>query len=186
LLCCLGALPVPAKAAELDGNCCADLEERIAELEATVVHSSADFTMTGEINRSLQFWDDSRDQEVYNVGTAEINFEASHEFGNGWEASSLIVLEWLLAEADSVDQTQSSEADPDPINGLLKLRNEAYALNRYTIEVFTAISNPGTLFPFERVEGAQIQKGSIGTHTAAVFMERIVFMGGGRNESPAI
>lgn len=30
----------------------------------------------------------------------------------------------------------SSEADPDPINALFKLRNEVYALNRYTIEVF--------------------------------------------------
>ena len=113
LLWCLGALPVPAKAAELGGNCCADLEERIAELEATVVHSSADFTMTGEINRSLLFWDDRRDQDVYYVGSAEINLEASHEFGNGWEASLLLVHELLTPEADTVDQTQSSEADPD-------------------------------------------------------------------------
>jgi hypothetical protein len=30
----------------------------------------------------------------------------------------------------------SSEADPDPVKSLLKLRNEVYALNRHTIEVF--------------------------------------------------
>jgi hypothetical protein len=34
----VGALAItPAKAADLGGDCCADLEERVAELEATTV-----------------------------------------------------------------------------------------------------------------------------------------------------
>lgn len=78
----------------------------------------------------------------------------------------------------------SSEADPDPIQGLIKLRNEVYALNRYTIEVFNNVG--GEFFPFERVEGAQMQRGAIGTHAAAMFLESIAFMGGGRNEAPAV
>jgi hypothetical protein len=47
----------------------------------------------------------------------------------------------------------SSEADPDPVVALLKLRNEVYALNRHTIEVFDNVG--GDLFPFQRIEGAQ-------------------------------
>lgn len=78
----------------------------------------------------------------------------------------------------------SAEADPDPILALLKLRNEPYALNRYTIEVFDNIGGSG--FPFQRVDGAQIQKGTIGTHACAVFMETVAFVGGGRNESIAV
>ena len=78
----------------------------------------------------------------------------------------------------------SSEADPDPIKGLIKLRNEVYALNRYTIEVFQNVG--GDFFPFERIEGAQMQRGVIGTHAAAMFLENIAFLGGGRNEAPAI
>lgn len=78
----------------------------------------------------------------------------------------------------------SSEADPDPILGVLKLRNEVYALNRYTIEVFNNVG--GDNFPFQRVEGAQIQRGVIGTYSAAVFMEVIAFLGSGRNEAPAV
>lgn len=78
----------------------------------------------------------------------------------------------------------SSEVDPDPIKALLKLRNEVYALNRYTIEVFDNIGASG--FPFQRLEGAQIERGSLGTDTNAVFMETIAFLGSGREEAPAV
>jgi hypothetical protein len=78
----------------------------------------------------------------------------------------------------------SSEADPDPVNALLKLRNEVYALNRHTIEVFDNVGATG--FPFQRIPGAQIQKGTVGTHANCVFMENIAFLGGGFNEAPSI
>jgi hypothetical protein len=78
----------------------------------------------------------------------------------------------------------SAEADPDPIVALQKVRNEVYALNRHTIEVFDNVG--GSLFPFQRVEGAQVQRGTIGTHTCCVFQESIAFIGGGRNEAPAV
>jgi len=78
----------------------------------------------------------------------------------------------------------SSEADPDPVEALLKLRNEIYALNRYTIEVFDNVGTTG--FPFQRIPGAQIQKGCVGTHACCVFMDNIAFLGGGRNEAPGI
>jgi hypothetical protein len=78
----------------------------------------------------------------------------------------------------------SSEADPDPVVALLKLRNEVYALNRNTIEVFNNIGGNG--FPFQRNEGAQIQRGCLGTHCCAVFAEAIAFLGSARDESPAV
>jgi hypothetical protein len=78
----------------------------------------------------------------------------------------------------------SSEADPDPIKGLLKIRNEVYALNRHTIELFDNVG--GTLFPFQRVESAQIEKGAIATHTRTEFMDTVAFLGSDRNESPSI
>jgi hypothetical protein len=78
----------------------------------------------------------------------------------------------------------SSEVDPDPVVALLKLRNEVYALNRNTIEVFDNVG--GTLFPFARIDGAQIQKGVVGTQACCIYMERIAFLGSGRNEAPSI
>ena len=78
----------------------------------------------------------------------------------------------------------SSEVDPDPVVALIKLRNEIYALNSNTIEVFDNVG--GELFPFARIDGAQIQKGCLGTHACCIYLERIAFLGGGRNEAPGI
>lgn len=78
----------------------------------------------------------------------------------------------------------SSEIDPDPVVALLKLRNEIYAINRYTMEVFTNVG--GDLFPFQRIEGAQVQKGAVGTHAACVYMDNIAFIGGNLNEAPSV
>ena len=78
----------------------------------------------------------------------------------------------------------SSEVDPDPVVALLKLRNEIYALNRNTIEVFDNVG--GELFPFARIDGAQVQKGVVGTFACCVYLERIAFLGSGRNEAPGI
>jgi hypothetical protein len=78
----------------------------------------------------------------------------------------------------------SSEIDPDPVVALLKLRNEIYALNRNTIEVYDNVG--GELFPFQRIEGAQIEKGVVGTHACCVYLESIAFLGSGFNEAPGI
>lgn len=93
----------------------------------------------------------------------------------------LVVTE--LTDPTAVDPLKygSSEIDPDPVVGLIKLRNEVYAVNRHTIEVFDNVGQAG--FPFERVQGAQITRGSIGTHANCVFMDQIAFVGGGQNES---
>lgn len=78
----------------------------------------------------------------------------------------------------------SSEIDPDPVNSVMKLRNEIYAVNRNTIEVFRNVG--GQFFPFQRIEGAQVQKGSVGTFASCVFNESIAFVGSGRNEAIGI
>jgi hypothetical protein len=78
----------------------------------------------------------------------------------------------------------SSEADPDPVVALLKVRNEVGVLNRFTIEVFDNVGGVG--FPFQRIEGAQIMKGCVGTHACCIYQEAMAFLGGGRNEAPGI
>jgi len=100
------------------------------------------------------------------------------------DGTSLIVTE--LADPFAVNPLKygSSEVDPDPVVALLKLRNEIYALNRNTIEVFDNVG--GDFFPFQRVDGAQIQKGVIGTFGCCVFIETVAFLGSGRNEAPGI
>jgi hypothetical protein len=76
-------------------------------------------------------------------------------------------------------------ADPDPVTSLLRLRNEVYAINRFTMEVYDNLGNANP-FPFGVIQGAQIQKGCVGVHACCIYLERIAFMGSGRNEAPSI
>lgn len=59
-----------ARAADLGGNCCADLEERIAELEATVARKGnrkVSLTISGRISKAI-VWTDVEDYNDYSVG----------------------------------------------------------------------------------------------------------------------
>lgn len=78
----------------------------------------------------------------------------------------------------------SAESDPDPLLAMDELRNELYALGRYTIEVFENVG--GANFPFQRIEGAQVVRGVIGTHAYAQFAQTFAFLGSARNEAPAV
>ena len=58
---------VSAQAADLGGNCCADLEERVAELEATTARKNnrkVSLTVYGQVNRAIVWHND----DASNVG----------------------------------------------------------------------------------------------------------------------
>ena len=55
-----------ASAADLGGNCCADLEERIAELEATTARKGnrkVSLTISGWVCQQVMWWDDGYEQQ---------------------------------------------------------------------------------------------------------------------------
>jgi len=57
-----------AKAADLGGDCCADLEERVAELEATTVRKGnrkVSLTISGFVSSSVLFWNDGTQSDMY-------------------------------------------------------------------------------------------------------------------------
>src|SRR6476646_5671987 len=57
-----------AQAADLGGNCCADLEERIADLEATTARKGnrkMSLTITGQVHRMVLWWDDGHRSDTY-------------------------------------------------------------------------------------------------------------------------
>lgn len=134
---------------------------------------------------NLYYWDGTT---LTKVTDADLGTVVDHLWVDGYymttDGESLVVTE--LNDPTSVNPLKygSSEADPDPIVSLQKVRNEVYALNRHTIEVFQNVG--GEFFPFERVEGAQMQRGCVGTHASAYFMEAVAFVGGGRNEQTAV
>jgi hypothetical protein len=57
-----------ARAADLGGNCCADLEERVADLEATTARKGnrkMSLTITGQVDRMILWWNDGHSSKTY-------------------------------------------------------------------------------------------------------------------------
>ncbi len=70
----------PAKAADLGGDCCADLEERVAELEATTVrkgNKKVSVTLSGWVIKSINYWDDG---DIDHVSVGDKDADLSSRF----------------------------------------------------------------------------------------------------------
>jgi len=84
---------VSAKAADLGGDCCADLEERVAELEATAARKGnrkVSLTISGWVNEAVYWWDDGTQHKTY-VGTNDVEqsrfrFTGEAKIHDGWPA----------------------------------------------------------------------------------------------------
>jgi hypothetical protein len=100
------------------------------------------------------------------------------------DGTSIIVTELNNPTVVNPLKYGSAETDPDPILALDVLRNELYAFGRYTIEAFDNVG--GDNFPFQRIEGAQVPRGVIGTHCYCAIAQTFAFLGSGRNEAPAV
>src|SRR6516162_216092 len=65
----VGGVAMPsAQAADLGGDCCADLEERVAELEATTARKGnrkMSLTITGQVHKMIMWWDDGHQSKTY-------------------------------------------------------------------------------------------------------------------------
>lgn len=107
----LVAAVAPATAADLGGNCCADLEERIAELEATTARKGnrkVSLTVAGQVNKAVLFWDDGSEKNAYVVGNkndqSNISFAGDAHFAAGWTAGYDITIRLRDNLSDDVDQ----------------------------------------------------------------------------------
>ena len=88
---------VSAQAADLGGNCCADLEERIAELEATTARKGnrkVSLTVSGYVNEAVMAWDDGVERNAY-ISTNErdrsrFRFVGSAKINADWTAGYLL------------------------------------------------------------------------------------------------
>jgi hypothetical protein len=89
----------PASSADLGGDCCADLEERVAELEATTARKGnrkVSLTVSGWVNESVVWWDDGVEQNVY-VGTnfveqSRFKFTGEAKIDKEWSAGYILEL----------------------------------------------------------------------------------------------
>ena len=82
-------------------NCCADLEERIAELEATTARKGnrkVSLTVSGWVGQQVMWWDDGGEQNVY-VGdlgatlSSHFKFTGQATISPGWYAGYVLHVE---------------------------------------------------------------------------------------------
>jgi len=131
----------------------------------------------------LYYWDTTNG--LRHVTDPDLGLVVDHIFVDGYnmttDGENIVVTE--LGNPMAVDPLKygSSESDPDPVMGLILVRGEVYALNRYTIDIFNNIGGNG--FPFALNSGAAIPKGIVGTRAKCLFADTFAFVGSGRNEA---
>src|SRR5262245_26001534 len=123
-----------ANAADLGGNCCADLEERIAELEATTARKGnrkVSLTISGWVAEQVTYWDDGIESNTYvtGVGTtlsSNVKFTGQASIAPGWTAGYVLHLE--ATGSDALTTSQNVDAGP---GFLSKTQNAVQALQSY-------------------------------------------------------
>ncbi|OYW54215.1 MAG: hypothetical protein B7Y80_13070 [Hyphomicrobium sp. 32-62-53] len=112
-----------ASAADLGGNCCADLEERIAELEATTARKGnrkVSLTVSGWVGQQISFWDDGVESNAYvhDLGStlgSHVKFTGSAQISPGWSAGYVLQIEAI--GSDSLTTSQNTPRGPAVFGG---------------------------------------------------------------------
>ena len=113
-----------ASAADLGGNCCADLEERIAELEATTARKGnrkVSLTISGWVGEQVMYWDNDNPNPLFNekntyvggLGTtlsSHFKFTGQATISPGWYAGYVLHVE--VISGDSLTQNESIAHGP--------------------------------------------------------------------------
>ena len=160
-----------AFAADLGGNCCADLEERIAELEATTARKGnrkVSLTVSGWVGQQVMFWDDGGESNVYvhDLGTtlgSHVKFTGQATIVPGWSAGYVLHLEAM--GSDSLTTSQNVPDGPD----LLTINRDGVGNN----------NGVGTLQSFWFIKSDQLGKVSVGKQSQASDNTAILVDGSG-------
>src|SRR6516225_6593547 len=102
----------PAKAADLGGDCCSDLEERVAELEATTVRKGnrkVSLELSGQVDKALMAWNDGKQSDAYivdnNYSSTRIRMKGTADAGPGLKAGFYMEYEFRDSSSNLMDQT---------------------------------------------------------------------------------
>jgi hypothetical protein len=168
-----GGLAVPgASAADLGGNCCADLEERIAELEASTARKGnrkVSLTVSGWVGQQITFWDDGVESNTYihDLGStlgSHVKFTGSAQISPGWSAGYVLHIEAISNE------------------GLLTSQDVPNASAVYNLLGGANLAGPGgvqTLQSYWFIKSDQLGKISVGKQSQASDNTAILVDGSG-------
>lgn len=171
------------QAADLGGNCCADLEERIAELEATTARKGnrkVSLDVYGHVNEMLLFWDDGFESNagVYTNDNSRtrVGFRGKAKINNDWSAGYRLEIGVRAANSKRFTQDDPSAAGDSGLDirdshwylsskslGTLALGRQATATDQITeinltqtleVSKYSDIEDTGGGLFLRRVDGA--------------------------------
>jgi hypothetical protein len=118
----------PAYAADLGGDCCADLEERVAELEATTARKGnrkVSLQVYGQVATSLVAFDTGNESDVFVVDNSNsptrFGFQGSAKINPSLTAGFLIEVAAISAPSNAFTDTED-DVGTDKGDGALSLR----------------------------------------------------------------
>jgi len=138
----------PTQAADIGGNCCADLEERIVELEATAARKGnrkVSLHVYGHINQAILFWDDGGEDNAYIVDNQ--NDQSNFGFTGDAEVSSDLTVGYslLIRLQRSLSGEVSQDDDNTDLENLLIWESnvfvESKTLGRVTLGQASRVSD---------------------------------------------
>jgi predicted porin len=131
-----------AKAADLGGDCCSDLEDRVAELEATTVrkgNKKVSVTVYGQVNKAVLWWDDHVESNTYagvdnNYESSRFGFKGSAKITGDWSAGYRVEVETTNNNSARLNQFNDDNAN-DPLGSLNVRWSHIYINNKKWGEV---------------------------------------------------
>jgi predicted porin len=116
--------PQVAEAADIAGDCCSDLEGRVAELEATTVrkgNKKVSVTLYGRLDRAILWWDDHVESNTYSVdnnySSSRFGVKGSAKIIGDWSAGFRLEAETTNANSARLNQFNDDNAN-DPLGPL--------------------------------------------------------------------
>ena len=100
-----------AQAADLGGNCCAELEERVAEIEATTARKGnrkVSLQIYGQVSEAIVWWNDGAESNTYVVENYlpknRLGFQGSAKINSDWSAGFRLELGIRAYRSSSANQ----------------------------------------------------------------------------------
>jgi predicted porin len=119
----------------LGGDCCADLEERVADLEATTARKGnrkVKLEVSGTVNEALMWWDDGQESNIYqgtnDTARSRFRFKGEAKITSDVKAGYLIELGLRTNRLNRTDQDLSSASPggPDIRHSVWYLESKTY------------------------------------------------------------
>ena len=183
-----GVLATSVNAADLGGNCCADLEERVAELEATTARKGnrkVSLQIYGQVSESVIYWNDGAEGNVYvqenNAVQNRVGFTGGAKITSDWSAGYKLELQIRSYRSSAANQLSQGEVNGVNIAAYntqsVALREANWWLHsatwgRVTVgRSISAVTGTSTI-NLAQTDGFQASGANMGQATQGFFMRR--------------